>query len=252
MAPLPPSIAEEDAEVDRELGPYRAVSGLAVAGLIMGLFSATALIHPLLWLVACVAIVVNALALRRIAALEPMLIGRKAALVGLASSLIFVISAPVQNLVHRRALRQESMEIAQEWFTDLRENRPEMAHKMSQFPLTAAARLKSPLPDYESGKIPLDPLRKFVRESPVDLLLKLGKRARIRWYAHEDVWADRGLEGVRDIYAVTVGDGPQATSFFIRIGTTRSRDIVTGEWQWQVTKHEFVSATPTGLLGNDG
>ncbi len=223
-----------------------------MAGLIAGLFSATALIHPLLWLVAWLAIVVNALALRRIAALRPMLIGRKAALVGLASSLIFGISGPVQYLVHRRALRSEAMEIAQEWLTDLRENRPEMAHQMAQFPQTAMARAKSPLPDYESGKVPLDPLRKFVREPPVDLLLKLGKRARIRWYANEDVWADRGSEGVRDIYAVTVGDGPQATSFFIRLGTTRLRDLATGEWQWQVSKHEFVSGPPAGLPESGG
>lgn len=248
MAPLPSSnVAEANLGPDEDIGDYRAVSGLAVVGLILAILSATAFIHPLLWLAAWTAALVNGVALRRIGEANSRLIGRKAALIGLAVSLICSIGAPVQFIVHRRQLRREAVEIAREWFDYLRDNRPEMAHRMSQFPQTKAARGKSPLPDYEAGSAPLEPLRGFIQESPVDLLLKLGKRAHIRLYENDDVWSSGGMEGVRDVYVVTVGEDNQPTSFFLRLGTTRSADLATGEWQWQVTLHEFRNEPPPGL-----
>jgi hypothetical protein len=249
MTPLARSNEAEAAALDGDLGQYRAVSGLAVVGLLAGVFSVLAFVHQLLYLVPLAAIVINLLALRQIAEASPPLIGRKAALTGLALALIFVGSAPVQRAVHRRDLRAQSLQIAREWFTALRDDRPEVACRLSRLPTTAAMRAQSPLKQFENGMLSLERIRKYVRESPVDLLLKLGKRAHVRLYAaNDDIWWDSEMEGVRDYYVVTVGQGPEAISFFILLGTTRTKEIGTGEWQWQVTKSEFVRTPPPELI----
>ena len=252
MMPLSRQNEADAVAVEDDLVQYRAVSGLAIAGLLLGLLTPLALIHPLLCLLALFAAIVNLLALRQIAEASPAPVGKRAAHIGLALSLIFGISTPIELTLHRRALRAESSEIAAEWFNALRENRPELAHHLRQYPTTSASRTQSSLQRYTSNPKSVDALRNFVQETPVVLLLKLGKRAHVRWYQNEDVWADGDFEGVRDIYVVTVGNGPQAVSFFIRLGATRSQDLATADWQWQVTKSEFISTPSPALLDTLG
>jgi hypothetical protein len=252
MAHLARSDEREHLAVDDNLGEYQAVSGLAIAGLLLGLASILTLVHLLFILIAAAAVVVNALALRRIAVASPELVGRKAALVGLALSLIFGISAPIERGFRRHALRAESMKIAEEWFNGLRDNQPEISHRLTQRPITAAARAQPALKTYINGGLPFESLQKFVHESPIELLLRLGKQAHVRWYENEETWFEQESEGVRDFYVITVGKGPQAVSFFILLGTTRSRDLATGDLQWQVTKRNFAPFPPPRLMKSFG
>ena len=73
---------------DTEMAEYRAVSGLAVCGLLVALLALVALIHPACWIVPPVAILLCLAALIRIANEDLALVGRKAALAaGLATML---------------------------------------------------------------------------------------------------------------------------------------------------------------------
>ena len=248
MTPLARPNKAETAAIDDDLGQYRAVSGLAVVGLLAGLLSIVAFVHYMLYLVPLVAIVINVLALRQIAEASPPPIGRKAALAGLALALIFIGAAPIQRAVNRHDMHARSMQIAREWFTALRDDRPEAAYRLAQFPTTAATREESPLKTFQSGMMPWERLTKYAHESPVELLLKLGKRAHVRWCANEDVWTSNEMQGVRDFFVVTVGKGPEAVSFFILLGTTRTQEMGTGEWQWQVSKAEFLHMPTRELI----
>lgn len=241
MAHLSSSPHNELRDIEEPLDDYRAVSGLAITGLLLGVCSVLALIHPVLWLLPLAGIVCDWLALRQMALASPPLLGRKAALIGMALSLIFGLSGPVQYWVHRRALRAEAIELADEWFTALRENQPEYAFRLTRQPTTKAARARPPVADRGSQEEYLKALRNAVHEEPTELLLKLGKKAHVRLFQHDTVWRDEINEGVRDLYAVTVGKGSEAVSFFIRIGCSRSQNRGTGEWEWQLTKHEFIS-----------
>ncbi|HEV3345069.1 MAG TPA: hypothetical protein VG125_32130 [Pirellulales bacterium] len=240
MAPLTRPNETDYLAVDDNLGQYRAVSGLAVAGLLTGLFSILAFVHYLLYGVPLASIVINLLALRRIAEASPALIGRKAALTGLALALIFLIAAPVQEAVYDRDLHVQSLQVAEEWFRSLREDRPELAYRLTQFPTSAAMRQQDAVKNYRGVMVLSERLQKYLRESPIELLLKLGKRAHVRFCANQDIWSEREMEGVRDYFVVTVGKGPQAVSFFISLGLTRTKDVGTGEILWQITKAEFV------------
>lgn len=237
--PIAPPNENENLAIEDDLIQYRAVSGWAVTGLLLSLFSILAYAQIMIWLIAVAAILVNAVALKRIAEASPPLVGRKAALIGLALSLIIVIGKPIQVTLSDRELRSESLKVADEWFTALRDNRPEVAHRLTKSPTTSETRALPALKEYENTVL-MDTLRKFCRDPLIELLLKLGKRAHVRLYQHEVSWEQQGAEGARDFYVVTLGSGPNAVSFFVVLGTTRTRDLTTGKLQWQVTKYEFL------------
>lgn len=248
MSPLSSSLSPKPLDAEDIIESYRAVSSLAVAGLILGLCSVVALIHPVLWLVPLVGIAIDCMALRQIAMASPPLLGRKAVLIGMTLSLIFGIAAPIQYGAHRRALRAEAIELAEEFFTVLRENRPDYALRLTRQPTTKTARTKPPMAMPSMGEDALASVRKFTQEQPAELLLKVGKRAHVRLYQHGEVWRDESTEGVRDTYVVTVDEETQPVSFFVKLGCTRSQDLATGEWQWQISKNEFVSYPTEELL----
>lgn len=247
MPPVSSSLSTKPLDVEDLTDNYRPICVTAVGGLIIGLLSILALVHPLLWLLPLAGIVADWVALRQIATTSPRLLGRKAALVGMTLSLIFGLAAPIQHQIHRRALQADAIEVANEWFTALRENRPDYALRLTQQPTTKAARAKPPVPMAAMGEDALAPVRRATEEQPAALLLKLGKRAHVRLYQHEEVWSDESLQGVRDIYVVTVDENTNPVSFFVKLGCTRNQDLSNGEWQWQVTKREFVSFPSEGL-----
>jgi hypothetical protein len=251
MALTSSSLSAESLGPEDGLQDYKAVSGPAVVGLLVGFLSVIAFSHRLLILVPLVGVLVNVYALRQLALASPPLIGRKAALTGLACSLICGISALLQFALYQWEMRAQAVAIADEWFTALRENRPDAAYRLTQYPTTKAGRGSPSIEmtmDNERGQMFLKSVRRFTQEPPVAQLLKLGKRAHVRLYQHEDVWADRDLEGARNVYVVTVGDGPHAASFFVRLGCSRSQDVATGDWQWQITKYEFISMPSEEIL----
>src|SRR5689334_5841351 len=100
---------------DSDLIEYRPVSGWCVAAVLLGLASILALIHPLLWSVPLAGVCVSLLALRRLDRSETKLLGRKAALVGLAFSLIYGVAAPVRVVARDRWLRTRAERLGDEF-----------------------------------------------------------------------------------------------------------------------------------------
>ncbi len=80
---------------------YRTVSASAIFALVLGLFSAVAFAHPLLWALPLVAAGLAIAALVRIAQQPHELIGRKAALIGLAAAVLFGSAAISYSFVAR-------------------------------------------------------------------------------------------------------------------------------------------------------
>ena len=83
-------------QIDRGVAEYRPISGWALAALFIGLVSFVALFHPLLWSVPMAGVVVSLIALLRISHADVPLVGRKAALIGLAFSLLYGVAAPAR------------------------------------------------------------------------------------------------------------------------------------------------------------
>lgn len=220
----------EDAEVTQ----YRAVSVLALAGLLVALLSPAAWVHPLFWAVPAAGVVLSALALRRIALEAPALIGRKPALVGLVASVIVGVAAPTGAFTYGRLIDREAREFALEWFEFLRQGEPEKSHQ-----LTAPPEDRLPLDEglrdyYTLGSTQRAALEAHVARPAIRSLLALGDKARVRYYDTEAHDTSGDTDTVEQVYAVTSEEAGHKTSFFIRLTLRRYRLASTGRAHWQV------------------
>ncbi|NQT16432.1 MAG: hypothetical protein HQ582_26980, partial [Planctomycetes bacterium] len=177
---------------ETDLDQYRAVSGSALAGLIVSLASPVALAHPFMWPVPVVGIVICVLALRHIAREAPALIGRKAALAGVAVAVLFAAAAISQWYTYGRLLDKEAQRFAAQWFDLLRQDQREKSFELTRHP-----RGRSPLDEnlpshYLPGSDERDELNNYLQKPGVQALVALGDKARFRHYRTERRSHSRG------------------------------------------------------------
>jgi hypothetical protein len=233
---------------------YQAVSGLAVLAVGLSLLASAAIFWPTfraLWAIGPVAILVSLLALRRIAYLAPALVGRKAALVALALSIVFTVAAPTRWAVHRMLVREESRRFCDMWFGYLREDEPQKAHLFTMEPGRRRP-MDDTLVDAYLGS---DQLRKaldeFANDPLIRPLLALGPKAQVRHYdteAHETAW-DRDV--VAEVYAVTYEDAGKRHTFFLRLFIERKYNPTNDQTHWMI-RHANGGIIPTAYPDKPG
>jgi len=225
---------------DAEVIQYRAISGLAVGGLVVALVSPVALAHPLLWAVPLAGVVLCLLALRQIARHAPALIGRKAAVAGVILSVVWGVAGPSEWLVYRRLIDAEGRRFALDcWFEFLRNNEPQKAYELTKPP---EARLPLDVGlwnRYSTGSdFQREELLNYVRQPEIQSLLALGDRARVRYYDTESRSRSKGDGVLKQVYAVTYTEAGQRKSFFVRLTLRRHYVADTGQAYWEVDNHE--------------
>ena len=200
---------------DADIAEYRAVSTAAIVGLIVGLLGPLALSHPLLWTLPAVGAAICLTALVRIAQQTPTLLGRKAALIGLALSILFAAAGPTHWLVYRRLVRQEASQFGLKWFSLLAERQPHKAHQ-----LTSRAEYRQPFDDtlweyYGQDSTMRLELTEYVNQPLVRTLLALGPKAEVRYYGIDSQRRANNADEVEAIYAVTYEDDGKKTFFVL-------------------------------------
>lgn len=177
---------------DRDLIDYRPISGWAVAALLLGLAAGLALVHPLLLCVPIAGIAVAMIALRRIERSPVKLVGRKAALVGLAFSVIYGVAAPVRLKSREHWLSTRAERLADDFLDDVRSGRTDEAFALC---LRSVEKLPAHDPRAKPGdkadEEPQDPRKVFFSEQPVAKLVALGARAE-RTRLHTEVLSTEG------------------------------------------------------------
>jgi hypothetical protein len=164
---------------DPDLAAYRPVSGWGIAALVVGLASAAALAHPLLWCVPLVGLGVSIVALRRIERSQVKVLGRTAALVGLAFSLIYGVAAPARLLSREHWLAARAERLSDELLDLLRSKQKDAAFSLTR---QSAERPKPHRPTQPGEKAEPEPpsMREtFLSGNPVAKLLTLGPEAKI-------------------------------------------------------------------------
>jgi hypothetical protein len=162
---------------DPDLIDYRPVSGWAMAALLLGLTSILALVHPLLWCLPIAGAVVSLIALRRIERPGVKLLGRKAALVGLAFSVIYGIAAPVRLKTHEHWLAARAERLADEFLTDLRTQQLDRAFALMLRSVEKASSHRPTAGEKTDSEPQQDARQVFFSEQPVATLLTLGPQA---------------------------------------------------------------------------
>jgi hypothetical protein len=215
---------------------YRAVSGLALLGLLLGVFSAVALMVPLLWIAAIAGVIVNVVALRRIATHSPALIGRKAALVGVTLSAIFFAAIPADLLTYRWLLRDEARKYAATWFDYLRAGEPHKAYELTVGPMIRDRVDDSLWEFFREGSDERSMLVNFLRKPAVGALMALKDKATVRYYDTESQWSEKETDHVYQTYAVTYPDSEGLKTFFVGLVLDRTAESHTKHAFWQITR----------------
>ena len=136
-----------------ELGPYRSLSTLAVAALVLGLCSPLAFVGPLLLAIPLVAIAAAWLALARIRASEDCLTGRPLALAAIVLAVAFAIASLTHVYVRDKLSTRLAGEAAQRWLSLVASKQfDEALEVMSP---TALMKLQPP-PNRDEGRPPFD------------------------------------------------------------------------------------------------
>jgi len=224
-------------EADEEVARYRELSSLAVAGLLAGLLSPLAMLTSMLWLAPLAAAILSGLALRRIATRRPDLVGRPAALTGLMLGTIFLVAAPVDDLLYRHFLGQQAQEFAEIWFDAVRQGDVQQAHRLMIDPKHRPPLENNLAEFYRQNPNWQRKMKLFADEPIMRTLFALGPTAEIRFCQTATDSRQEVFEVVRQTYAVTDPDEQKlAKSFFITLLLQRSVDTNKGHASWTLVR----------------
>jgi hypothetical protein len=243
-----PRPADESSE--RELAEYRALSPLAIVGLVLGLLSPVALLDPAAWCVPLLGIVISLIALRRIARDWQMLAGRGVAWTGLTLALLFAVAAPSDWLLYRYFLRREAVQFAQPWFQLLGTGQMHRA-----FLLTVDPRSRPPLdlslPDLCNRSAQFcEDLEAYRQEEAVKTLATLGA-SQVRFLTVDDQTAGADRDYVRPVFEVRSARDPRQAPLRVTLSMERLR-LRGGEgWHlgradWRILRAEIHPAEKRG------
>ena len=160
---------------------YRPVCVWAIAALFTGVLSATALAHPLMWLIAVLAILLATMAMTLIRRSEGALLGRKAALTGLCLGCLFLSWSVMRYCTDRWLVYQHARTFANNWFEVIRRGDYYQAHQLT-LPSTSRLKHLSNLASiYENHPYMKDELDGFFNVPPASTIKGYGKKNRVRF-----------------------------------------------------------------------
>jgi hypothetical protein len=158
---------------------YHSVSAMAIVSLVIGLLSPLAFVHPLLWTLPIVGVALAGAAVVRIDRSEGVLVGRKAAIAGLAMSLVFGLGAVTQSATRRLWLSYRAEQVAERFLELLREGKTYEAHQLwtrPQYRFLPGSDYKAL---YAENPAANEDYQQFLKREVISDLLALGQRAEI-------------------------------------------------------------------------
>jgi hypothetical protein len=217
---------------------YRSISVMALVSLLLGITAPLCVMAPLLFALPIAGVALSLLALRNIATSDGALIGRTAALIGLALSIASICMTVTRAKVNEEMFSRQARATALEWITLLQDGKTDEA-----FEMTSAKRKGPPPPSPLNVESP-QPVRKPIdefRENPVvHFLVQHAKDAGVRYVG--DAAFDPGIRGAAMIaqeYDVAAGQEPDGESpTRIQLALERVRGTAGTPWQWLVSNYQ--------------
>ncbi|MBC8354220.1 MAG: hypothetical protein H8E66_19680 [Planctomycetes bacterium] len=232
-----------------ELEDYHPISPLTIGACLAACASLLAVIHPILWVVPVVAVVLSTCAIVRVSSAHSRYSGRTAAVFALCGAVLIGAYAPARVLSRDRLLYARSQEKAAEWIKLIQEGRVQEAHQLS---LSESARFRGPesLASHYRALPPIhgsstedvmresmggpragEQLRMFVSEPVVAKLLAFGDRAQIEHLENGTIGYDYGDVTVVQVFRASgvVGGGSESIDFLIRTSRREGKNL--GSWK---------------------
>lgn len=217
---------------------YRSISVMALVSLLLGLTAPLCIMAPLLFALPIAGIALALMALRNIATSDGTLIGRTAALVGLALSIASICMTVTRAKVSETMLSQQARATAMEWIELLQAGNTDEA-----FEMTTAKRKGPPPPsplNMESPQPARKPIDEFSENPVVHFLVQHAKGAEVSYVG--DAGFDPGAYGAAmigqeyDVAASQEPDGKSPTR--IQLALERVRGRAGTPWQWLVSNYQ--------------
>jgi hypothetical protein len=215
---------------------YRSISLAAVLALVFGCASALALIHPFLWVIPVVTIVIAVVAMRGIAREGANLTGRGLAITGLVLALFFGCWAPTRILTRQSYLYRQARPYADQWLELVRDGKIFEAHQLMQ---TVGERQK---PDaslevyYNSNADARKQLGYAFELKPALTMRSLADKVTYQYVSGDGVSSDDGgkTHYVSLRYLMRYDDHGLAKEMPIRIVLQRSSSEQPGVFHWNI------------------
>jgi hypothetical protein len=244
-----PSPLTEFSEEGEAVEGYRPFCGLAIAGVVLGGFSVLACKHEFFWCIAFTGVVVNGLALWRIAASGGLQVGRRAALIGLTCSLLFGSIGVTRSVLRPVVIHGEARQFAEQWFAELREGDSRRVHQQAVLQWR-----REPADEDLAGRYEQSPklqamLATYVKKEPVRTLLALGRRGQVRFVRNEQLKVGWDEYDVDDVYQVNVdGDGSEGARL-IKLELRCLPDLLRGGRYWDLKRATWLETPPASWAG---
>ncbi len=213
---------------------YHAISGWAIAALVVGILSAAALIGPLMWSIPALGICLAIVAMWRVSASGGELTGWNLALFGLILSLLFGSAGPAKTITRHYWLQVRAERFADGFLDLLQQNQPYVAQQFTLHPALrklAAADLPGAIAKDEQAQ---KSFNQFISREPAKTLLEFGKKAKLELLSSAVVSED-SRDDVAVIYRISPPAEPGARKpFTITLIVERSLSYPARTEQWQI------------------
>jgi hypothetical protein len=192
--------AQLSAAEEADLVRYGAISPLAIGALVLGVLSALSLTTLLALFVPVVAVLVALVALRQIGKSNGAIVGRWAALTGLALALVFASTA-IGRLVSREfILRAQARQFADQWLQIVREGKLQQAHQLQLPPGERQLAGVSLAQFYANSPAARDQFAALFRGDPLRDIARDGKQSSLRFVRYGQHYALTGLDQLELFY----------------------------------------------------
>jgi len=212
--------------IDPALSEYHPWSRWAIAGLLLGLCSALAWLAPIFWILPALGVVCSIWGLRQTGYADYS--GRGAAVAGLLASLLLGSAGISRTVSYDLLLRNEAKTYADRWFQHLREGRLAATYEMTRAPHLRQPSGISVTQHYESNPDAAANLDSFEKDGLVQMLLRLDRKAEIRYRFTEGSGRRKEADLLSLIYAVTYPHQDDRLTYLIRLSLRR--EIKQGRW----------------------
>ncbi|MCA9219940.1 MAG: DUF4190 domain-containing protein [Planctomycetales bacterium] len=221
-------------EEDNELVEYRSLSRWALAAAVFGVFSATALATPLLWVVPLVALAIGGVALSRINANPQLLTGRGWAIAGMMLAVFFGAWGVTRPTTRQQVLINQARDHAQQVIDLLQQQEGLKLYLLTQ-DRSLRPEKEADIEKFTEGNADRQSeLKSFLEMAPIDALLSSGDEGTYQFVS--GTVPPKGTFGQEVILLYDFADrrGMETNAMEIEIALRRSYDEKTGEATWQL------------------
>jgi hypothetical protein len=207
-----------------------AISALAVVSLLLGLAAPLSLAAPLLWAIPLFGVAISLVTIRRIAASDGALIGRRGAVIGLALSVASLSAAASRAFTVDQMLSHEAQEFASGWLASIQEGRTQAAFDLTMESMRGPA--PPPPPGQPPSSEPPRDLRQEFQKSPlIQYLSKLGKGAKLNFDHQVGDTSDLGRDGrLSEYFTVSSASGGDTKSVHIVLAKRTPTGVLDSRW----------------------